>query len=73
MAPLWDRPDPSKLINSIIFDPIWAREVLDNILTSIVSNSHFGKRPGARDMSIFGSHVGPHIPNIGYLEAYEGI
>jgi len=24
-------------------------------------------------MTIFGSHVAPHIPNIGYLEAYEGI
>ena len=24
-------------------------------------------------MTIFGSHVGPHIPNIGYLDSYEGI
>ena len=37
-----------------------------------MSNSHFGEQP-ARDMTIFGSHVGPHIPNIGYFEVYEGI
>ena len=43
------------------------------MLTSIVSNSHFGKRLGTRDMTIFGSHVGPHIPNTGYLEVYGGI
>ena len=24
-------------------------------------------------MTIFGSHVGSHIPNIGYLEVYDGI
>ena len=29
-----------------------------NMLNSIVSNSQFGKRPGARDMTIFGFHVG---------------
>ena len=43
------------------------------MLNSIVSNSHFWKRPGARDMTIFMSHVGPHIPNNGYLEVYGGI
>ena len=30
------------------------------------------KRLGG-DMTIFGSHVGPDIPNIGYLESYDGI
>ena len=44
---------------------------LGNILTSIVPNLHFGKRPGPGDMTIFGSHVGPHIPNIEYLKALE--
>jgi len=34
---------------------------LGNILTSIVSNSLFGKRPGARDMTMFRSHVGLHV------------
>ena len=24
-------------------------------------------------MTIFGSHIGPHIPNIGYFKVYEGI
>ena len=27
----------------------------------------------ARDMTIFGFHVGPHICNIGYMEVYDGI
>ena len=40
---------------------------LGNILTRIVSNSHFGKRPGAWDMTICVSHVFPmranfHVP-----------
>ena len=43
-----------------------------DILGSIVSNSHFGKRSGARDMAIFGSYVGLHILNIRYLVVYEG-
>ena len=43
------------------------------MLNIIVSNSDIGKRPRARDMTIFGSHVGSHIPNITYLEAYGGI
>ena len=48
-------------------------QALGEMLNSIVSNSHFGKRLGARDMTIVGSHVGPHITNIGYLETYGGI
>ena len=43
------------------------------MLGTIVSNSLFGKRLIARVMVIFGSHVGFHIPNIGYLGAYGGI
>ena len=38
-----------------------------------MSNSHFRKRPGAGDMTIFGFHVGLHITNPGYLEVYAGI
>ena len=38
-----------------------------------MSNSHFGKRSGARVMTIFGIHVGLHIPNIGYLEVFGGV
>ena len=42
---------------------------LGDILTRIVSNSYFGKRPGARDMTVFGSSVGSH--NIHwYLSTY---
>ena len=43
------------------------------MLGSFVSNSHLWKRSGARVMTIFGFHVGPHIPNIEYFEVYEGI
>ena len=43
------------------------------MLNSNVSNSHLGKWPGARDMIIFGSHVGPQFPNIGYLDVYDSI
>jgi len=49
--------DPSKLSNLIMF----GCGTLGNILTSIVSNSLFGKRPGARDMTMFRCHVGPHV------------
>ena len=34
---------------------------LGNILTSIVSNSLFGKRAGVQDMTILGSQVGSHV------------
>ena len=49
-----DSPHLSKLMNFIILGSFWLGEALVNMLTSIVSNSHFGKRPGARDMTIFG-------------------
>ena len=38
-----------------------------------MSNPHLWKRSGARVMAIFGSHVGPHVPNIGYFDVYAGI
>ena len=41
------RPDPSKLIILIICDSFWMCDALGNMLTRIVSNSHFGKRLGA--------------------------
>ena len=48
-------------------------QALGDTLSIIVSNSRFGKRLGARDRTIFGSHVGCHILNIGYLEAHDGV
>ena len=36
-------------------------------------NSYLWKSSGARVMTIFGSHVGPHILNIEYYEIYGGI
>ena len=52
-------PRPFKTYEFYNFRHFWMREALSNVLTSIVSNSHSGKRPGTRDMTIFGSHVGP--------------
>ena len=46
MAPLEEARDPSKLINFKICDPVWVREALGNILTSIVSKLSLGKQPG---------------------------
>ena len=38
-----------------------------------MSNSHLWKRSGARVMTIFVFHIGPHVPNIEYFEVYERI
>ena len=46
------------------------------MLNSIGSNSRFGKRSIAREISTFGSHVGAHILNIGcseYMVVYGSI
>ena len=47
---------------------------------TFVSNYHSWGRPGAGDMTIFVSYVGPHFPNIGdfdvygiYIKIYQGI
>ena len=37
------------------------RDGLGDILTSIVSDSQFGKRPVARDITAFRSHVLPNV------------
>ena len=49
--------DPSKLINLIVFDPPWVYEALGDILTRIVSKSHFAKPLVARDITIFDSYL----------------
>ena len=36
-------------------------QTLGDMLSVTVSNSHLGKQPVARDMIIFGSHVGAHV------------
>ena len=54
-------PDPSKIRILILFDPFWVCDPVGNVLTSIVSNSYLGKRPVAREMSILGSLVDPHV------------
>ncbi len=58
--------DTSKLIILIILEALWVHEALGDMLTSIVSNSHFGNRPGAKDMIIiiiFSSHFLSHVSN----------
>ena len=40
---------------------------------SFWSNSHFGKRSGAPVMTIFVFYVGPHFPDIAYVEVYVAI
>ena len=55
--------DSSKLINLIISGSLWVYEAVGDMLTSIVSNSDFGKRLGARDMTIFGTHFLFHFTN----------
>ena len=53
--------DPSKLNDVLALVALWVNGALGDILSSIVSNSHFRKRPVARDMTIFGSHILPHV------------
>ena len=69
--------DPSKLIISIIFDSLWVCGAFGDMLTSIKSNYHFAKRPGARDMPMLGSHVGkcPSTRNTieHYMTLYDAI
>ena len=55
--------DPSKLIIFIILGALWVHEAFVDMLPSIVSNSHFGKRSGAGDMIIFSSHCLMHVTN----------
>ena len=63
-------PRPLKTHKISIFDPLGCTRPFGDILGSIVSNSHFGKRSGARVMGIFMFHVSSHIPNIGYSEVH---
>ena len=55
--------DPSKLIIFITLGSLWVHEALQDMLTSIVSNSHFGKRSGVRNMTIFGQHFLFNVTN----------
>ena len=66
-GPPEERRDPLKIFELIIFGLLWVRGAIHNILTSIVSNSHFGNRPIARDMTICWSHVGPRASENVYL------
>ena len=39
---------------------------LDNMIIVLLLNSHLGEKLGVRDVTIFGSDVGSHVPSIGY-------
>ena len=52
---------PLKLIILIILAGIWVCQTRGDMLNSIVSNSHFGKRPAARVMTILSLHFLPNI------------
>ena len=45
----------------IILESLWVHRALEDMLTIIVANSHFGKRSAARVMTIFRSHVVTHV------------
>jgi len=52
--------DPSKLFKLLYFDSFWIGESFGYISISILPDSQFGKRPGARDMIIlFASIISP--------------
>ena len=53
--------DLSELIDLTILGSLWVHEALGAMLTSIVSNSRFGKRPGAWDITIFSLPFFPHV------------
>ena len=44
-----------------------------DMVGSCMPKSGPGGCPRTRVMTIFGSHVDPHIPNIGYMRVYEGL
>ena len=56
-------PRPLKLMILIICGAFWVYRALWDMLNIIVSNSHFGKRPAAREMTTLGSHVGSQSAN----------
>ena len=67
MVPPGEALDPFKLIISMVFEPLWVYGLLGDMLTSIVSNSHFGKRLVAKVMIILSSLFLPMSPAIYFL------
>ena len=53
-------PDPVKQIILIILGALWVYQALGDMLSIIVSNSHFGKRSAARVMTIVSFHFLPN-------------
>ena len=63
VSPVVSPLDASTLIILTIFEPPWVCAAIGNILTYIMSSSHFGRRHGAEDMMIFSAHGFPHVSN----------
>ena len=57
--------DPSNLMNFMVLETLWGYGALDDILTSIMSNSNW-EMALARDMTIFGSHFLFHVTENAY-------
>ena len=56
--------DHLKLIIWIILTALWVYRAHGDMLSIIVSNSHFGKRSAARVMTIFSFHFLPDVTNM---------
>ena len=69
MTPL----DPSKPSILIKMGPFGHGKSSWDIGGRCMPNSGHAGCPGTCLMTIFGSHVGPHIANIGYMKVYEGL
>ena len=70
----WRAPlDLLKLIKSIYVTSLWVYQALWRHTKKHCVKLSILETTWAGDMTIFGSHVDPHMPNIGYLEANEGI
>ena len=60
-SPPGDRSRPLKTTYFNYFAGFWVYRALGEMLSIIVSNSDFGKRSGAGDMTICWSHVGAYV------------
>ena len=70
----WETPaTPSRLTNLLFVDTLWVKATLGNILTVIRQILSLGKRLVARDVTFSGSHVVPHLLNIGHMRVYVGM
>ena len=63
MFNLSDPPQPLKTLILVVLEAFWVHQTLLDMPRTIVANSHFGKRPTAREMITFVCHVGAQSAN----------